>query len=136
MASNQHQVAPDIERRRFPRQPYRVVEGLPVGHHRGRCQDAAAMRFHNPLVHIRREPKVIRIDNQLFSSAQNIFSWIVRNFLGLARTSFISKCISPVAAFSESKSCGLVSNCPTVPCPALILSTNPVSLSSSATARW
>ena len=60
------------------------------------------MRVHNPPVHIGRETEVIRIDYQLFSRAQNIFTVSERNFLGLARISFVSDCISPVALVSDS----------------------------------
>jgi len=82
--ADQHQVAANIERGSFVREANRVVEGGAVGHQGGGRQDAPLMSFHDALVHIGREAEVIGVDYQLFSGSQNIFSWIVRSFLGLA----------------------------------------------------
>ena len=65
--ADQHQVAADIERRRLARQPHRVLEGLAVGHQRGRGQNAVAVRFHDARVHVRREAEIVRVHHQLFA---------------------------------------------------------------------
>src|SRR5438105_3878349 len=104
-------------------QAYSVVEGAAIRHQRGRGENAMAVRFHDSFIHVLRETEVVGVYHQLFARGQNSLSWILRNFLGLARMSFISACISRVAAFSVSYSCGLTTNCPSAPCPELMRST-------------
>ena len=100
--ADQHQVAADIERRRFARQPHGVFKGFAVGHQRGGGQNAAAVRFHDALVDVRRETEIVGIHHQLFSRGQNRVNRMVRNFLGLARMSFASDWNSRVAPLSDS----------------------------------
>ena len=65
--SHQYQMRADIERGSFARQPHGVVEPLAIRHQRGCRENAAAMRFHNPLVHVGREAEIVGVDHQLFS---------------------------------------------------------------------
>src|SRR5580704_6407343 len=96
MVPHQHKMTADIERGRLARQPYRIVEGCAIGHQRSGGENTAAVRVHNSAVHIGGETEIVRVDYQLFARTQNICSWIVRNFLGLARMSFTSDCASAV----------------------------------------
>src|SRR5437773_2057160 len=121
-------MATHVQSRIRSRQPRGIVEGVAIGHQRGRSQDSVPMRFDDPLVHIGGESEVIRIDYQ---PLQNNPSLIRRNFLGLARTSFNSDCVSRETPFKDSYNCGFTSNCPIVPCPALSLSTVPLRLLTS-----
>ena len=84
------------------RQAQGVLERRAVGHQGGGGENAAAMRFHDALVHVRREAEIVRVDYQLFSGAQNRVSRMVRNFLGLARMSLASDWNSLVAPLSDS----------------------------------
>src|SRR4051794_12106365 len=114
------------------RQAHRIVKSRAVCHQRGGRQDAAVMRLDDAFIHVRREAEIVRIHHQLFSRAQNSFSWMVRNFLGFACMSFSSPWISRVAPLSVSYNCGLVTNCPKVPWPELIRSTVELSLPTRA----
>src|SRR5436305_1602010 len=68
----------------------------------GGGEDAVAVRLDNAFVDVRREAEIVRVHHQLFACYQNSLSWMVRNFLGFARMSFISDCISRVAPLSVS----------------------------------
>ena len=76
-----------------------VIESIAIGHKRSGGKDAPGMSIDNPGVHIPGEAEVIRIDDQAF---QNSLSWMVRNFLGLARKSFIIRFISFIVPFMDS----------------------------------
>ena len=57
------------DQRQRARQPHRVVKGVPIRHQRGRRQNALRVGFHNPRVHIARESKIIRVDDQAFQNS-------------------------------------------------------------------
>lgn len=76
-----------------------VIEGIAIGHKGGGGEDALGVGIDNAGVHIAGESEVIGVDDQAF---QNSLSWMVRNFLGLARKSFIIRFISFMVPFMES----------------------------------
>ena len=80
-------MASNIQRRRFLRPMHRVIKSGAIGHQRSRRQNAPAVRVHNAFVDVGGETEIVGIDHQLPLSHQKIFSWMVRNFLGLARIS-------------------------------------------------
>jgi len=61
--SHQHQMAADIERRRFLSQADRVVERVSSGHQRCRRQDSEAMRIYDSGIDVAREAEVVGIDD-------------------------------------------------------------------------
>ena len=63
-----------VESRILVRQADRILERLPVGHQRGRPQNPVLMRLHDALVHIPREPEVIRIDNESLQISHMLFT--------------------------------------------------------------
>jgi hypothetical protein len=58
-------VAPDIERRRFAREPDSVIESSAGRHERRRRQDPFAVRRQDPGIYVAREAEIIGIDDQL-----------------------------------------------------------------------
>src|SRR5215472_12659158 len=95
-AADQHQMAANIESGDLGCTAHSVIEGLAVGHQRGRSEDTAAVRLENALVYVGRESKVIRVDYQLL---QNRPSLMRRNFLGLAWMSLRRPWVSRATPF-------------------------------------
>ena len=86
------------------RQRDRVIEGGAGGHQRGGGENALAMRVDDAVVDVAREAEIVGVRDQVFQ-ALNKPSLMRRNFFGLARKSFISRCISRVAPFRLSYNC-------------------------------
>src|ERR1700683_382926 len=120
MASDQHEVAADIERCVGPRDADGVVKRIAIGHQRGSGENAGAVRFEDAEVHFRRESKIVGIHDEPLT--QKMASLMRRNFLGLARMSLASAWNSRMAPFMASYNCGLTSNCPRVPWPEVMRS--------------
>src|SRR5581483_11736541 len=135
LSPDQDQMAADIERGDFTRPAERVVEGGAVGHQGGGGEDAAAVGLDDAFVHVRGKAEIVGVDDQLFAGGQKIVSLMVRNFLGLARMSLASDWNSRVAPFIASYNCGFTTNCPRLPCPALMRSTVLFILASSSSSR-
>src|SRR5580693_7901628 len=109
----------DIELGILARQFHGVVEGGASGHDGGSSENPVAVSLDDAFVDVASEAEIVGVGNQ---QSQNIASLMRRNFFGLARKSFIRRCISRVVPLRLSYNCGLTSSCPSVPCPALILS--------------
>ena len=62
--AHQHQMDADIERRVLAGQADRIVKRRAGGHQRGCGEDALAVRFDNPLIHVAREAEVVGVNHQ------------------------------------------------------------------------
>src|SRR4051812_18012951 len=85
--ADEHEMTADVERGVLTSQTHRVVKRFAGGHERGSGKDSARVSFNDACVHVPREAEVVGVDDKL---SQNSLSWMVRNFFGLARKSFIS----------------------------------------------
>lgn len=63
---DQHQVAADIKCWSLSGKSHRIIERIAIRHERRRSQHPVPMGVYNPGVHIAGEPKIVRVDNQLF----------------------------------------------------------------------
>ena len=99
MASDEDEMSANVERGVGMGELDSVIEGIAIGHESGGGDDPAGVGVDNAGVHVAGESEVIGVDNQAF---QNSLSWMVRNFLGLARKSFIIRFISFMVPFMES----------------------------------
>src|SRR5258708_7721260 len=100
--AHQHQVNSNIQFRILARQRHRVVKGGACGHQRSGSEYPVPMGMYDALVDVASEAEIIGVRYEEF---QNRPSLMRRNFFGLARKSFISRCISRVAPFKLSYSC-------------------------------
>ena len=98
----QDEVAPHVQRRNTAGKVNGVPESGPHGHERGGRDDAFLVRFQDALIHAAGETEVVRVDDQPPAPVQKSPSLMLRNFLGLARKSFIRVRISWVAPFRDS----------------------------------
>ena len=99
MAADEDEMHANVERGVGVGELDSVIEGIAIGHQRGGGEYPAGVGVDNAGVHVAGESEVIGVDNQAF---QNSLSWMVRNFLGLARKSFIIRFISFMVPFMES----------------------------------
>ena len=86
-----------------------MIERVAIGHQGGRSQDAVAMRFDDPFVHIAREAEVVGIEDEpdglwrrIQNATQNRVIRMVRNFLGFASKSLSTVLSWLVVAVMES----------------------------------